>query len=364
MVLDTCAVLVGTEAGVSPSQVPLSSANDADSPATASDATQLATAASAEATPAPTAEDAELHSPNSHSPESAQKLRDKYNRLFEMAESAPEGPAAEAAHEHSMIDSFVMSHGHESSGQPTAGQPQAMTSAQGTGTQSRGDAHLSLKEMLLLQEDSLAESKATPLLQHRVSMASNIADFFPTSPPSSASPLHSERSTVGSPDHHRTADSASSRQQAETSQQGGWPGPAPEWISIVMRGKHKDREAFIQFHVPEELVYVNSTNLTLKVNMLGHLNWSASCQSAPVTASLQMPGMPTLTTWHHAVLLHTTPLIALHAFAERNGSLKKKQKHFTGFCQPTRPITCANHGNHVQHFMKSRQSTTRWKTPV
>ena len=31
---------------------------------------------------------------------------------------------------------------------------------------------------------------------------------------------------------------------------------------------------------------------------------------------------------------------------------------FTSFCQPTMPITCANHGNHVQTFMKPRQSTT------
>ena len=185
-----------------------------------------------------------------------------------MAESAPEGPAAESAQEHGIIDSFLTSHGHQSSSQQTPSQPQATITAQGTGTQSRGEAHLSLKEMLLLQEDSLAESKATPLLQHRVSMASNIADVFPTSPTSSASPLHSERSTLGFPDHHRTADSAFSHQQAETSQHGGWPGPAPEWISIVMRGKHKDREAFIQYHVPEELVYVNGTNLTLKVTLL------------------------------------------------------------------------------------------------
>ena len=36
----------------------------------------------------------------------------------------------------------------------------------------------------------------------------------------------------------------------------------------------------------------------------------------------------------------------------------KKKKHFTSFCQPTRPITCANYGNHVQIFIKSRQSMT------
>ncbi len=37
---------------------------------------------------------------------------------------------------------------------------------------------------------------------------------------------------------------------------------------------------------------------------------------------------------------------------------KKKKKDFTSFCQPTQPIACANHGNHVQFIMKSRQSTT------
>ena len=35
-----------------------------------------------------------------------------------------------------------------------------------------------------------------------------------------------------------------------------------------------------------------------------------------------------------------------------------KKKDFTSFCQPTQPIACANHGNHVQIIMKSRQSTT------
>jgi len=37
---------------------------------------------------------------------------------------------------------------------------------------------------------------------------------------------------------------------------------------------------------------------------------------------------------------------------------KKKKKDFTSFCQPTQPIACAKHGNHVQIIMKSRQSTT------
>lgn len=214
---------------------------------------------------ASTAEGSELRSPDSHSPESAQRLRDKYNRLFEMAESAPEssGGDAESPQEHGIAESFLSSHERYSPSQP---QPEVSTAQHppGSGTTSRGDTHPSLTEMLLLEEDSLAESTATPLLQHRVSMASNLADTFPTSPSSSASPMHSERSTLGSPDHPRAADSASS-QQAETS---GWPGPAPEWISVVMRGKHKDREAFIQYHVPEGVVYVNGTNLSLKVTAL------------------------------------------------------------------------------------------------
>ena len=228
---------------------------------------------------ASSAEASGLRAPDLHSPESAQRLRHKYNRLFEMAESAPEGSDAESGHGHGVTDSLLNAHGHDSSSEHTASQPQAQLSAgataSGTGSNPRGDTHLSLTEMLLLEEDSLAESKATPLLQHRVSMASNIADVFPASPSSSASPLQSERSMLGSPDFPRGPDTANS-QQAETSQQGGWPGPAPEWISVVMRGKHKDREAFIQYHVPEELVYVNGTNLTLKVSAL-----SASCHIAP-----------------------------------------------------------------------------------
>ncbi len=35
---------------------------------------------------------------------------------------------------------------------------------------------------------------------------------------------------------------------------------------------------------------------------------------------------------------------------------KKKKEDFTGFCQPTQPITCAHHGNHVQIIMSSGQS--------
>ena len=232
-----------------------------DSQSQTNDGTQPAVSTAA-AQPAGTAHGSELRSPDSHSPESAQRLRDKYNRLFEMAESAPEGSHGNAESLHGHESSFS-SHGHDSTSQPHASVSTAQR-PQGSGTTSRGDAHPSLTEMLLLEEDSLAESQATPLLQHRVSMASNIADVFPTSPSSSASPLHSERSALGSPDHSRAAESASN-QQAETS---GWPGSAPEWISVVMRGKHKDREAFIQYHVPEGLVYVNGTNLTLKVSEL------------------------------------------------------------------------------------------------
>ena len=248
-------VYVGFEDGLPLGQAPVSGmgshlpANDGSQPA----------ASTAEAQPACIADDSDLRSPDSQSPASAQRLRDKYNRLFEMAESAPESSdgSVDAPHDHGIIDSFLSSHGPEA-GVSTAQRPQ------GSGTTSRGDVHPSLTEMLLLEEDSLAESQATPLLQHRVSMASNIADVFPNSPSSPASPMHSERSTLGSPDHPRAADSASS-QQAETS---SWPGSAPQWISVVMRGKHKDREAFIQYHVPEGLVYVNGTNLTLKVRVL------------------------------------------------------------------------------------------------
>ena len=42
----------------------------------------------------------------------------------------------------------------------------------------------------------------------------------------------------------------------------------------------------------------------------------------------------------------------------RRRMMMKKKKDFTSFCQPTQPIACANHGNHVQIIMKSRQSTT------
>lgn len=228
--------------------------------------------------------DFEQTTSDSQSPVSAQQLRDKYNRLFEMAESAPEGPLSDSPHEHGIINSFLSVHGQDqssqqgrSNGQAGPSHPQSavdasahsISQATAGAINPRPDTHLSLTEMLLLEEDSLAESKATPLLQHRVSMASNITDAFPLSPSSSASPLHSDRSMLGSPDHPRPADSASG-QQAESSGVGfgGWPGPAPEWISVVMRGKHGgSREAFIQYHVPEGLVYVNNTNLSLKVSL-------------------------------------------------------------------------------------------------
>ena len=233
---------------------------------------------------------------------SAQQLRDKYNRLFEMAESAPEGPLSDSPHEHGIIDSFLSAHEQNQSSQqgPSNAQegpshPQSAVDASARSfsqaaagvTNPRPD-HLSLTEMLLLEEDSLAESKATPLLQHRVSMASNLTDAFPLSPSSSASPLHSDRSMLGAPDHPRPADSASG-QQAESSGAGfgGWPGPAPEWISVVMRGKHGgSREAFMQYHVHEGLVYANNINLTLKASLslpaLGALCrvYPFSCQSS------------------------------------------------------------------------------------
>ena len=230
---------------------------------------------SAQASSALVLTDAQSQSPDSQSPVSARQLRDKYNRLFEMAESAPEGPLSESPHEHGIIDSFLSAHEQSPLQQQGLVQPQADNSAgpvsnshaQGGAANPRADAHLSLTEMLLLEEDSLAESKATPLLQHRVSMASNLADAYPPSPSSSASPFTVEKSIFASADHSRGADSAST-QQAESSGGGGgvWPGPAPEWISVVMRGKHGgNREAFIQYHVPEALVYVNGTNLSLKV---------------------------------------------------------------------------------------------------
>ena len=37
---------------------------------------------------------------------------------------------------------------------------------------------------------------------------------------------------------------------------------------------------------------------------------------------------------------------------------EEEEAEITSFCQPTRLITCANYDNHVQIFMKSRQSTT------
>ena len=210
-----------------------------------------------------------------------------------MAESAPEGPLFDSPHEHGIIDSFLSAHGQDQSSQhgPSTVQagpshPQSAIDASAHSisqsaagvTSPRPDTHLSLTEMLLLEEDSLAESKATPLLQHHVSMASNITDVFPLSPSSSASPMHSDRSMLGSPDQPRPADSASTG-QAESSGVGfgGWPGPAPEWISVVMRGKHGGkREAFIQYHVPEGLVYVNGTNLSLKVK--SYHNGALSCK--------------------------------------------------------------------------------------
>ena len=44
--------------------------------------------------------------------------------------------------------------------------------------------------------------------------------------------------------------------------------------------------------------------------------------------------------------------------ARKEYVLQQKKKDFTRSCQPTQPITCANHGNHVQIIMQSRRSTT------
>ena len=57
-------------------------------------------------------------------------------------------------------------------------------------------------------------------------------------------------------------------------------------------------------------------------------------------------------------LLH---LIEIHEMM-RSCLKKKKKKNFTSFCQPTRPITCANYGNHVQIFMKRLEALIRSQT--
>ena len=245
-----------------------------------------------------------------------------------MAESAPEGPLFDSPHEHGIIDSFLSAHGQDQSRQhgPSTVQagpshPQSAIDASAHSisqsaagvTSPRPDTHLSLTEMLLLEEDSLAESKATPLLQHHVSMASNITDVFPLFPSSSASPMHSDRSMLGSPDQRRPADSASTGQQAESSGvgSGGWPGPAPEWISVVMRGKHGGkREAFIQYHVPEGLVYVNGTNLSLKVSCTTMVLCIASFLSVigAAAASLQLSDPVKSSRLKSCALLFLAPL--------------------------------------------------------
>ena len=67
------------------------------------------------------------------------------------------------------------------------------------------------------------------------------------------------------------------------------------------------------------------------------LKTAKSCQvSIPAMLALEPPGKP----------LQSTAAL-----------WKKERKKNTSFCQPTRLITCLNYGNHVQVFMKLRQST-------
>ena len=50
-----------------------------------------------------------------------------------------------------------------------------------------------------------------------------------------------------------------------------------------------------------------------------------------------------LTSWH---VWHLNDCMIVYKLFQ-----KKKKKDFTSFCQPTRLITCANYGNHVQYVM-------------
>ena len=207
----------------------------------------------------------ELSTPSSPQPLSAQRLRDKYNRLYAMADSAPEGPLSD-------VSNGAATPLQQPAGSLNTGGNVTADAAQGNGysraNSQRADVHLSLTEMLLLQEDSVGESRATPLLSHRLSMASVRGDGSHAS--FSALSPHSANSEPGSfqlsPSQlYTAAESASSQQVGTSDSDQGWPGPAPEWISIVVRGKHKDRETFAQYHVPEGLVYVNGIKLSPKV---------------------------------------------------------------------------------------------------
>lgn len=210
----------------------------------------------------------ELSTSSSPQPLSAQRLRDKYIRLYAMADSAPEGPVA------ALPSSTTVPSLHQAADDASTSVTESAAHSRGQ----RADVHLSLTEMLLLQEDSAAESRATPLLSHRLSMASVVGDasrasFSALSPRSASS---EPGSSPISPSQLRTAaESASHQQVGNSDSDQGWPGPAPEWISIVVRGKHKDRETFAQYHVPEGLVYVSGNKLSPKVR--SNVNSSKSC---------------------------------------------------------------------------------------
>ena len=212
----------------------------------------------------------ELSTTSSPQPLSAQRLRDKYNRLYAMADSAPDGPVPS-------VSDATATPLQQSAESLSTGAHVTADAAQGSGYSrahsQRADVHLSLTEMLLLQEDSVGESRATPLLSHRLSMASvrGDASFSALSPHSANSEPGS--SQISSSQPYTAAESASSQQVGTSDSDQGWPGPAPEWISIVVRGKHKDRETFAQYHVPEGLVYVNGNKLSPKVHTsLDHLS--------------------------------------------------------------------------------------------
>lgn len=218
----------------------------------------------------------EVSTSSSPQPLSAQRLRDKYNRMYAMADSAPEGPFPELPH--GVMDAMLQQSGDSpSSSNFTADAALSI----GRGNNPRADVHLSLTEFLLLQEDSVAESRATPLLTHRMSMMSNYGDAsrasFSALSPSMSMP--ESELQLRSPRARASAESALS-QQAGSSEH-GWPGPAPEWISIVVRGKHKDRETFAQYHVPEELVYVGGNKLSLKVCTAAGLHGGFSSPHGP-----------------------------------------------------------------------------------
>lgn len=217
----------------------------------------MAAALEAESSPAQLSEISTSSSPQ---PLSAQRLRDKYNRLYAMADSAPEGPMPTSSSV-PMIAPMLHQPMHDVD---TGASASAAHSSSNQGRGQRADVHLSLTEMLLLHEDSAAESQATPLLSHRLSMASVRGDASRASF-SALSPPYANSEPGTSPTSPSQLHAAVSYQQSGVSESDqAWPGPAPEWISIVVRGKHKDRETFAQYHVPEGLVYVSGNKLSPK----------------------------------------------------------------------------------------------------